>query len=268
MLTAIVGMALIAAAQDAPPLAGKLPPMPAPLPREEPRSHRKLFISPMGEPFRGPDPLRSWFDGADADHDNAVSATEFVADAMRFFAVLDRRQDGEIDPDDVEYYETTLAPEIGTGGEGAGPGRIARGGEGGGQRSGGGGRRGGGGGGPGGGSGSGGPGSFLLGNGGDKAKTPRYADTKRGAARYSFFDYPEPVVVADTNFNRGVDPQEFRAAAIDRFAVLDKNHDGRITRGELPTFVAPLDDYAPRRGGGFGRRPAASPPDGDDRPEE
>ena len=34
-----------------------------------------------------------------------------------------------------------------------------------------------------------------------------------GAARFGYFDYPEPVVVADTNFDRGVDAREFRAAA-------------------------------------------------------
>ncbi|MDB5680136.1 MAG: hypothetical protein JWM94_3138, partial [Sphingomonas bacterium] len=133
-------------------------------------------------------------------------------------------------------------------------------------RGGGGGRRGGGGGGRRGG-GGGGPGGMSFGNGGGEAKTPRYADTKRGAARYSFFDYPEPVVVADTNFNRGVDAGEFRIAALDRFAVLDKNHDGRITRGELPRIEPPVDDYRPGRGG-FRRRPANPQPDGDDASEE
>ncbi|MDB5678482.1 MAG: hypothetical protein JWM94_1484, partial [Sphingomonas bacterium] len=116
MIGAMLGLALMAAAQDKPPLAGTLPPMPAPLPREESRARGKLFVSPMGEPFRGPDPVRAWFDGADTDRDNAISATEFVADAMRFFAVLDRSHDGEIDPDDINHYETVLAPEIRTGG--------------------------------------------------------------------------------------------------------------------------------------------------------
>ena len=247
MLGAIVSLALMAAAQDAKPLAGTLPPMPAPSAREEPRSRARLFISPLGEPFRGPDQVRAWFDGADADHDDAISATEFVADAMRFFAVLDRGRDGEIDPDDIEYYETVLAPEI----------RTGRGGRRGGGRHGGGAPVG-----------EGGPGGGMsFGNGGAGAKTPRYADTRRGAARYSFFDYPEPVVVADTNFNRGVDPTEFRAAALNRFAALDKNHDGRLTRGELPKLIAPLDDGGPGRGG-FGRRPSGQPLGGGDNPEE
>lgn len=261
MLGTILVWALIAA-QDQPPLAGTLPPMPPP--RSEPDRRRddrprgRLFISPMGEPFRGADPIRQWFDGADTDKDGALSAEEFVADAMRFFAVLDRSKDNEIDPDDIAFYETVLAPEIRTGGEGAGPMAGGRASGGGGRRGGGGGGRRGGDGGPGGGAGNG----MSFGNGG-AAKAPKYADTKRGAARFSFFDYPEPVVVADTNFNRGVDRTEFRVAALDRFAVLDKNHDGRITRGELPKLVVP-DDDGPRGRGGYGRPPAG----GGDAPQE
>jgi hypothetical protein len=271
MLGAMLGWALMAAAQDAPPLAGTLPPMPPPRsPREEreARPRGRLFISPIGEPFRGPDPVRQWFDGADANHDGALTADEFVADAERFFAVLDRNKDGEIDPDDIEYYETVLAPEIRTGGEGGGA--IASGRGGGGAR--GGGRRGGGrgNGGPnGGGSGGGlGGGGMSFGNGG-AAKAPKYGDTKRGAARFSFFDYPEPVVAADTNFNRGVDPREFRAAALDRFAVLDKNHDGKITRGELPRFDAPpAGDFGGRGGRPGNRPPEGNRPPGGEEPQE
>ena len=101
----------------------------------------------------------------------------------------------------------------------------------------------------------------------DATQAPKYADTKRGAARFSFFDYPEPVVVADTNFNRGVDPNEFRAAALDRFAMLDKNHDGRITRGELPTLPEPPAGGVMGRGAGFSGRPPGPPTKSRD-PEE
>ena len=268
MLGTMLGWALIAAAQDAPPLAGTLPPMPPPRSAPERRDDRprgRLFISPMGEPFRGPDPIRQWFDGADVNQDGALTADEFVADAMRFFAVLDRGKDGEIDPDDIEHYETVLAPEIRTGGEGIGAGPPSGGG-----RRGGGERRGGGGPGSGGRRGGGGsPGGDGLSFGsGGAAKAPRYADTRRGAARYSFFDYPEPIVVADTNFNRGIDPGEFRSATLDRFAVLDKNHDGRITRGELPKLVVPEDAGQRGRRGGFGGRPAGPPPIGENDAEE
>ncbi len=84
----------------------------------------RLFISPMGEPFRGErggaDPQDIWFQNADTDHDGALSRAEFSKDAARFFAVLDRGRDGEIDPDDIDYYETVLAPEIRVGGGGGG----------------------------------------------------------------------------------------------------------------------------------------------------
>ncbi|HEX7851004.1 MAG TPA: EF-hand domain-containing protein, partial [Sphingomonas sp.] len=77
------------------------------------------------------------------------------------------------------------------------------------------------------------------------------------AARFSFFDYPEPITVADTNFNRGVDPREFREAAVERFAMLDTNHDGKITRAELPKLNAPAAGQFGGKGkrGGGGRGP-------------
>ena len=194
----------------------------------------RLFISPMGEPFRAePDkgaPQELWFAGADANHDGALTVAEFEADAARFFAVLDQRKDGEIDPDDIEYYETVLAPEIRVGGAGAGGGTGARDG---GRR--GGGRRGGGGGG-GGRRGGGGMGATQGGEGGSTgANRPARANYGRqGAARFSYLEYPEPVTVADRNFNRGVDPVEFQRAAAERFVTLDRNSDGKIPRGELP----------------------------------
>ena len=172
-----------------------------------------LFISPMGEPFRGtrdgPAPQDAWFDGADANHDGALSEEEMIADAARFFAALDQRKDGEIDPDDIERYETELAPEIRTSGFGGGRG----------------GRRGGP---PGGGEGPG------RGDGEGPRGAGREVRMKQGAARFGYLDYPEPVTVADRNLNRGVDSAEFAKAASTRFAMLDANHDGRIEKSELP----------------------------------
>ena len=210
-----------------------------------PGGYNRLFISPMGEPFRVRQPERAWFDGADTNHDDVLTPEEFRADAARFFALLDRDHDGEIDPQEMEYYETVLAPEIrvaGPGGGGGGPG-------GGGGRRGGGGPPGGGpgGGGPGGGADGQGmrstPGGFSFRSGGTPERQGR-----QGAGRFSYLDFPQPVIVADRNFNRGVDPQEFASAADDRFAALDRNGDGRIERGELPTL-------GPAREGGPGARP-------------
>ncbi|MET0307659.1 MAG: hypothetical protein ABW023_03035 [Sphingomonas sp.] len=185
--------------------------------------HQQLFISPMGEPFRsdagGKAPVDMWFEAADTDHDGALSLAEFKADAMRFFAVLDRRHDGEIDPDDIEYYETVIAPEIRVNDSGGGY-----------QRS----------------------GATEM-EGGEDTPARRDASAalgRQGAARYSFFDYPEPVIVADRNFNRGVDANEFAYAAEQRFGMLDKNGDGKIQHDELPKIVA---GPPPGRGGGSGR---------------
>lgn len=274
----LLGLILMAGAQavpPSPPLAGSLPGDDKRTPAPEERPRGRLFISPMGEPFRGPDPIALWFDGADANHDGTLTLAEFTADADRFFLRLDRGHDGEIDPDDIDYYETVLAPEIRTGGEGGmAAGRSASGG----RRGGGGGRRGGGGGGGGGrgggrmGGGGGGGGDGQSG-GGDAQ--PRYSDVKRGAARFSFFDYPEPITVADTNFNRGVDPREFRDAAAERFAMLDTNHDGKITRGELPKLnAAPAGQFGGKgkrgsggrwsRGGGQGNATPPADRDGGD----
>lgn len=235
----------------------------------------RLFVSPMGEPFRVPrfegNPVDRWFNGADTDHDGALSRAEFAADATRFFNVLDRQRDGEIDPDDLQFYENVLLPEVHGGGgfEAGGFGR--RGGPPGGRRGGrgGGGRGGGGQGGYGGGS-----LNFAGGNGsgaGQDIKAappgpPAYGTIKQGAARYSFFDYPEPVIVADKNFNRGVSLQEFLNAADERFDALDTNGDGKIMRAELPSFEPPVSRGRGSRRGRGGFRPPfgdGPPPGGD-----
>ncbi|MEG3083426.1 EF-hand domain-containing protein [Sphingomonas sp. PB2P12] len=191
----------------------------------------QLFISPMGEPFRASQHAGAaqalWFAGADRDGDGRITEPEFQRDAMRFFVALDRGNDGEIDPDDIAYYENILVPEIRVASGGRGPSSGARGPGGRGGRGSGGGRRQGGGGGGGGGEGKG------MRN--DDAKTTDTVIRERlGAGRFGFFDLPEPVIAADRNLNRGVDRSEFAMAAATRFAALDRNHDGALTRGELP----------------------------------
>jgi len=42
------------------------------------------------------------------------------------------------------------------------------------------------------------------------------------------------VISADADLNRGVSLKEFLAAAGQRFVLLDANHDGRLTRDDLP----------------------------------
>ena len=74
---------------------------------------RRLFVSPMGEPFtgdRGGDALASWFQQADGNRDGSLTKVEMEQDAERFFTLLDVNRDGEIDPDEITRYETQIAP--------------------------------------------------------------------------------------------------------------------------------------------------------------
>jgi Ca2+-binding EF-hand superfamily protein len=155
-----------------------------------------VFISPMGEPFRrtqGPgEPVERWFQGADTDHDGAIGVTEFQADAARFFATLDVNHDGEIAPDEINRYETQVAPEVQTG--------IRM---------------------------------TTFGNANNRRLRLRPGEGLFGMGSQALLAIPEPVVSADADFNRGISPSEFRHAAGQRFLLIDRNHDGRITHDEL-----------------------------------
>lgn len=171
---------------------------------------RRLFISPMGEPFRSSsrddDTLADWFEQADKNHDGRLTIEEMQQDAERFFAILDVNHDGEIDPDEVAHYENVVAPEVRTG-EHYSLAAI----DGGGRT----------------------PGFFR---GGD--------DTHQGAGRYGLLDLPEPVVSADSDFNRGVSLAEFRQAAVQRFLALDLDHHGYLTLAGVET-IRPAPPPAP-----------------------
>ena len=157
-----------------------------------------VFISPMGEPFRrsqGPgEPVERWFAGADSDGNGAVSVTEFQADAMRFYATLDVNRNGEIAPDEVIRYETEIAPEIQSGMQM----------------------------------------TYVT----DRSGRQRQARFRPGLGPYgmgtqALLAIPQPVISADADFNRGVSPAEFRHTAGQRFLLVDRNRDGRLTRDEL-----------------------------------
>jgi Ca2+-binding EF-hand superfamily protein len=163
-----------------------------------------VFISPMGEPFRGAergeDLIRSWFDGADADHDGKLVVTEMEGDAARFYATLDGDRDGEIDPAEMERYETQIAPELHQLGVMAGlsyrPNDVS-----------------------------------MPWRGGPKRRGGR-----GGGRALSLLNLPQPVASADFNFNRGISAAEFKQAADQRFALLDTNHDGKLEMAELAAY--------------------------------
>lgn len=188
-------------------------PRPAPPPPLPPR----LFISPAGEPFRpapqGAQPMRTWFEAADGDHDGALVFGEFLADHQRFFRLADADGDGVIGDADVRNYERNIAPEILSAMDrGDAP---ARGGRAGGPR---GGRRGG-------------PGMGPPGRGGGPNEgAPR---GRPGAARFSLINEPEPLRSADANLDYRVTPAEWAAAARVRFDELDADRDGKLMFADL-----------------------------------
>ena len=186
-----------------------------------------LFVSPMGEPFRDGAPaagLERWFGGADADRDGGLSAAELAADAERFFVSLDVDSDGEIAPVEMNRYEREVAPEIQLGMERMGPRerrrlrRIDA------QRQEARGRR------------------AIY--GGSREDDDRVG--LEGAGRFGLINIPQPVIDADTDFNRGVHRAEFAAAAGRRFLVLDTDRDGRLTRPELIALL-PKQSVGKRR---------------------
>jgi hypothetical protein len=179
-----------------------------------------VFLSPMGEPFRSADPAADpvgrWFAAADGNADGALSPAELRADAARFFAALDTDGNGELGPAEITRYENEVAPEVQVGlqmrGAGFGDWRGPR---------------------------------------GRRRRVAVYDEGLEGAGRYSFLNIPQPVIGADMDMNRGVSREEFADAADQRFALLDKDRDGRLTRAELP----PLPQRRLRRPGQDDRSP-------------
>lgn len=163
----------------------------------------QLFISPSGEPFRAamdaPYPVGVWFAQVDKNHDGAIDQAEFNADQMAFFEKLDANHDGVIDAFEAQAYEKVVVPEVSADtGERLGPPR----------------KRGG-----------------FLGFGGTEKPT---GPVLMGAAAYNLLHEPLPARTGDTDFDFKVTRQEALAVAAKRFALLDKNKDGRIELSELP----------------------------------
>jgi len=210
--------------------ATKAPKIPSDAPYCARPGARALFLSPMGEPFRGAAgqayPAAAWFAGADANHDGAVDRAEFVADARRFFQTLDHDHDGRLTPEEVIAYERDIAPEIAlyTAPSDFGdiPGGRDRG------RSRGGGI------------------GDALGLTSSGGRSSGYGGPM-GAGRYAWLNIPEPVVSADSDIDRVITLDEFAATANRRFDTLDVAHKGALRLADLPRTPAQIAIEGPCR---------------------
>lgn len=175
--------------------------------RDDSNIHRPLFVAPSGKPWRGkpgdPYPKAAWFAAADANHDGKLGRAEFVAEFIAYFDVLDTDHDGEIGPAEISRYENDILPEV----QMATPDRF------GGDQ-------------PGGGS-------------GDDDSTPKAPPERpRGASFFGFFGSPEPLIVMDANFDRGISRAEYAAFADRSFRRLDTAGAGYLTLATLPRTAA------------------------------
>jgi len=175
-------------------------------PPPPPPPHDGPFLSPMGEPFRShqaaSDNVGAWFAAADRNGDGALTPVELREDSARFFALLDSDRDGELEMVEIARYENEIAPEVQVGLQMRSTG-------------------------------------FGDWRGGRQRRILVYERGLDGAGRYSFLNIPHPVMAADADMNRGVSSGEFGQAADERFALLDKDRDGRLARAELPPLPLP-----------------------------
>jgi len=204
-------LALLAALQDAPPPAGAQPGIVVTGAAGCGPPFARVYIAPMGQPFRTDgqsDPMKAWFDGADADHDGRLTLAEFQTDSDRFFTTLDRDRSGEIDPEEMSIYENQVAPEIKLyqRGQDRRP-RTAK------QKH------------------------------EAKAAARRRADYEApyGAGVYASLNIPQPIVAADLDLNRGVSRAELATVAARRFPLLDPAGRGYLTYDMLPRSPAQKD---------------------------
>jgi len=192
-----------------------------PPPEDDDDAPPNVFISPHGQPFRAradaPYPVVDWFKQADKNGDGRLEKAEFLADAEAFFKTLDRNSDGVLSRYEVNLYEHNIAPEV-LGGrvpvsvnaparlwlaQMDRPRPID-------------------------------PGGDSSGAEDDKPETEHLDVSGQGAAPYSFFEEPEPLLAADLNLDGIIRKQNFVKIAADHFAALDIDDKGYLTLAKLP----------------------------------
>lgn len=169
------------------------------------QSTQALFIAPLGHPYRAETTvaaMQAWFAAADADQDGRLTEEEFVADAMRFHAIVDRNRDGLITSTESGALFRATAPEMYAplpplrGSQATMPRSV---------------------------------GGVL------QPRDRRVQDNRpRGAARFGLLGEIEPVMSCDADMSRWIDADEFRACAVRRFRLLDVNADGAFELAESP----------------------------------
>ena len=177
-----------------------------------PPAMARLFISPMGEPFRrsadGKAPINVWFSQADKNGDKRLSKAEFLADADAFFDKLDADKDGKVVSPEVTAMQAKLAPEeieaYGTLEDLVGVEESLR--------------------------------REQIAANDALTESERKGALARpyGAQAFGLMNIIEPVMSADIDVNRRVTREEFRETAEKRFDRLDLNLDGFFTLAEQP----------------------------------
>ncbi len=175
--------------------------------RDDSNIHRPLFVAPDCKPYRGrpgdPYPVAAWFAEADANHDGRLDRAEFTANFLAYFDVLDADHDGEIGPQEIGHFESDILPEV----------RMA--------------------------SPEGSFGADEQSGGSDDDSSPKTPPERpRGASFFGFFGAPEPLIVMDANFDRGISRAEYAAAAAKSFRQLDATNLGYLTLATLPKTAA------------------------------
>ncbi|MBA2935396.1 EF-hand domain-containing protein [Sphingomonas sp. CGMCC 1.13654] len=171
----------------------------------------KVYIAPMGEPIRTDgfiDPMRKWFDQADADHNGKLTLAELQADSDRFFSTLDKDKSGELDPQEMSDYENIVAPEI----------KLYQ------------------------------PGQDGKPRTGEQRHEAKKAARSRanyeapyGAGLWASLNIPEPIAAADYDLNRGISRAELAQAAVNRWPLLDPQGLGYLSYATLPKSPAQMD---------------------------